>query len=114
MIHVKRFNPETAYTSHEGTILADKVLPEVMPKAPFEHQYGYLMAGGEMGGHAHDTEEIYIVMGGSGSVVVGEETRAVSSGDVVYIPAGQWHTMRCAKDDQEPFLWAALWWEKQA
>lgn len=111
VIDVKRFNPETAYSSHDGTILAEKVVPPSI-NAPFDHQYGYLLNGQSMAGHAHATDEIYIVMSGSGYVMVGGENRAVSVGDVIAIPSGQWHTMMCTEQDQAPFLWAALWWEK--
>lgn len=43
--------------------------------------------------HAHDCEQILIVIGGKGIVATEREQRTVSVGDVVFIPAGQshWH-----------------------
>lgn len=105
----KKFDPAAAYSSHEGTILAADVAPEGV-FAPFEHAYGYLMNSRSMAGHAHPTDEIYLVLAGSGYVILGGQNRAVSAGDTVAIPAGQWHTMLCTDRDQAPFLWAALWW----
>jgi len=110
-IHVRRFNPANASPGHEGTILGSDVLPDSMD-APFWHQYGFLQEKGTaMAGHAHPTDEIYIVLSGTGHVIVGGKTKAVSAGDTVAIPAGEWHTVLCAEDDEAPLLWAALWWD---
>lgn len=106
---ISRFDPLTAKPSHEGTILADAVVPECM-NAPFDHAYGYLMKGRSMMGHAHPTDEIYIVISGSGHVIVGGRNLEVKSGDIVAIPPDTWHTMICTESDNEPFLWAAFWW----
>jgi mannose-6-phosphate isomerase-like protein (cupin superfamily) len=110
-INIKRFDPENATPGHEGTILGSNVLPDSI-SAPFLHQYGYLAERGRtMAGHSHPTDEIYIVLSGTGHVVVGGENCAVRAGDTVAIPAGQWHTMMCADCDEAPLLWAALWWQ---
>jgi mannose-6-phosphate isomerase-like protein (cupin superfamily) len=46
-------------------------------------------------GHAHDDrEEVYIVVRGRGTVVVGDEAFEVRADDVVYIPPGPAHTTR--------------------
>ncbi len=105
----KRFEPEKAVPAHDGTILASGVVPDGYP-APFKHAYGYLMNERTMAGHAHETDEIYIVLEGTGYVVVGGRNRKVSAGDVIAIPPNVWHTMICTQEDQAPFLWAALWW----
>jgi len=109
-IQIAHFDAATAYTSHEGTILAQRVTPEGL-ETPFWHQYGHLTRNRAMAGHAHETDEIYIVMEGSGYVMLGGEVRPVKAGDVVAIPHGVWHTMICTERDCEPFLWAALWWD---
>ena len=106
----KKFDPMNAYRSHEGTILASDVTPEGF-SVPFQHAYGYLLNSGAMAGHAHPTDEIYLVLSGSGYVILGGENRGVSAGDVVAIPPNTWHTMLCTEKDDAPFLWAALWWE---
>lgn len=106
-MNISRFDKNTAFKSHNGTILASDVLPEGMT-APFSHAWGYLENGSEMEGHAHPTNEVYFVFSGSGTVVVGEEKAKVSSGDVIEIPPNAYHTMICDKD--AVLLWAALWW----
>lgn len=105
----KKFDPLKATRSHEGTILASGVVPDGY-EVPFEHAYGYLLNNQTMAGHAHETDEIYIVLEGTGYVTVGGRNRRVSAGDVVAIPPNVWHTMMCTDTDSAPFLWAALWW----
>ena len=44
--------------------------------------------------HYHrQTEEIYLVTKGSGSLEVDGETRKVRPGDAILIPPGAWHTL---------------------
>ena len=44
--------------------------------------------------HYHrETEEIYVVRKGSGTMEVDGDTRQVRPGDAVLIPAGAWHTL---------------------
>lgn len=106
-MNIKHFDKKLAQPAHEGTILADDVLPEGM-KAPFDHAWGYLENNSKMEGHSHPHEEIYIVIRGEGLVHVGEETEKIIPGDVIEIPADEYHTMSCR--DGGPLLWAALWW----
>ncbi|MDD6262357.1 MAG: cupin domain-containing protein [Clostridiales bacterium] len=106
---IKRFDPLFAKPAHGGTILADRVIPEGMNE-PFSHAYGYLLNGRSMMGHAHPTDEIYVVMSGTGHVIVGGRNAKVKTGDVAVIPPDEYHTMLCTEDDAAPFKWAALWW----
>jgi len=108
-MNITRFDKNTAVGGHNNTILASGVLPQGMT-GPFGHAWGYLENGGEMEGHTHPTNEIYLVFAGSGTVVVGDEKAKVSCGDVIEVPADVYHTMIC--DENTHFLWNALWWEK--
>jgi len=107
MINKTRFDKNTAFGSHNDTILASDVLPDKM-SAPFDHAWGYLENGNEMEGHAHPTSEAYFVFSGEGFVVVGEEKAEISGGDVIEIPPNAYHTMICKPNTT--LLWAALWW----
>ena len=95
------FNPMTAASAHENTILAAPVLPAGMP-APFDHAWGYLDKPGEMERHRHPKEEV------TGFVFVDGEEIPVQPGDVVRIPANALHTV--INRGNEELLWAALWW----
>lgn len=109
-LSIKRFDTATAHWGHEGTILASPVIPDGI-RPPFDHAYGYLNCNGTMAGHAHTTDEVYIVFAGSGYCILGGENRPVHAGDVIAIPQNTWHTMLCTDRDNGPFLWAALWWK---
>jgi mannose-6-phosphate isomerase-like protein (cupin superfamily) len=109
-IKIKKFDPLIAGKSNEGTILFAEVIPDGY-KAPFKSAYGYLLNNQTMAGHAHETDEIYIVLSGTGYVTIGEKNREVSVGEVVAIPPNTWHTMMCTNKNKAPFIWAALWWD---
>ncbi len=105
---IRRFVKETAKNAHGGTILSEEFLPEGM-EAPFGAAYGYLQPGGRMEAHKHDDVEIYVILQGSASMTIGQETTRVEPGQVVGIPANRMHTIEPAGD--RPLLWAAIWWE---
>lgn len=53
-----------------------------------------LPVGAAVGRHHHLlTEEVYYVLRGRGSMTVGTQTREVETGDAVFIPRGQTHTL---------------------
>lgn len=104
------FEASKAQPAHEGTILAMPVLPEGI-QAPFGHAWGHLGPHSAMAGHSHATEEVYFVHRGQGVVVVGDEERSVTAGEVIEIPPHTYHTMRNESDGE--LLWFALWWEQR-
>jgi len=56
-------------------------------------------------GHAHDKEEeVYIFLGGSGDMQVGEERFAVNKGDVVLVQGGQFHRVFNTGKDELRFF----------
>ena len=53
-----------------------------------------LPPGASVGRHHHvSTEEVYYILEGSGVMTVGDESRAVSAGDAVFIPRDHAHTL---------------------
>ena len=48
--------------------------------------------------HAHPTHEFYYVTSGRGLMTVGDDTREISQGDLVYIPPDVVHTLRPVSD----------------
>lgn len=60
-----------------------------------------LPVGAAVGRHHHlETEEVYYILSGSGTMQVGDETRAVGSGDAIYIPRNHLHML--TNDGNEP------------
>jgi mannose-6-phosphate isomerase-like protein (cupin superfamily) len=107
MKYLSRFSKETARPSHNGTILADRIISEGM-KTPFGHAWGHMEGKSAMEGHSHPTDEVYIIVSGSGYCEVAGERFAVKQGDVVEIPANAPHTI---ESEEGELLWTAFWWD---
>jgi mannose-6-phosphate isomerase-like protein (cupin superfamily) len=64
-----------------------------------------LQAGGSTQRHYHArTEEIYVLLEGSGEMEVEGDRRRVEPGDAVLIPPGAWHEIRADGDGELRFL----------
>lgn len=63
--------------------------------------------------HHHATDETFIFTAGSGTVRVGDETRTIEVGDVVYIPNGTDHIVTNT-DDSEPLEFVSIYWLQPA
>ena len=50
--------------------------------------------------HAHDSEQVLIVIAGRGIVATDKEERVVAEGDVIHIPAGEKHWHGATKDSE--------------
>ncbi|MCL1994311.1 MAG: cupin domain-containing protein [Spirochaetes bacterium] len=50
---------------------------------------------GSTTGHSHDNmEEIYFVISGEGTMIVGGDEYPIKAGDCLYVPPGEFHTTR--------------------
>jgi len=66
-----------------------------------------LQPGTMLDPHMHpDVEEVYYILEGEAEILVGEETRVVGPGQLVYIPPQQVHTIRPASD--APLRWITI------
>ena len=54
--------------------------------------------------HSHPYDEVYLVREGQALVEVGDETCAVSAGDIVLIPAGSPHKVTTLGDDKTEII----------
>jgi len=64
-----------------------------------------LPANGSTQRHYHArTEEIYVVLEGSGEMEVEGDRRQVAAGDAILIPSGAWHEIRADADAELRFL----------
>jgi mannose-6-phosphate isomerase-like protein (cupin superfamily) len=90
---VKRDQANEIRTPHGSTIypLMDRTTSDIVKCSLAEE---LLPRGAMIGAHHHnETEEIYYILAGSGSMRVGEKVRRVEAGDSVFIPAGSIHTL---------------------
>jgi mannose-6-phosphate isomerase-like protein (cupin superfamily) len=62
--------------------------------------------GSEQPVHVHaDSEQVYVIVRGSGTMTVGDETRRVGPGTLVFIPAGAAHAIR--NDGPDPLTYVS-------
>ena len=52
-----------------------------------------IIGGGAVDPHTHPTHEFYYVLYGHGNMIVGDESREISQGDLVYIPPNVVHSL---------------------
>ena len=96
--------PVTAADLAEVRLLVDRVNVGI---ASVSLAHATVAAGAETVWHClENTDEIYFILSGTGLVFVGPETRTVSSGDTVWIPAGVAQKIRNLGADPLVFLCA--------
>ncbi|NLS75728.1 MAG: cupin domain-containing protein [Chloroflexi bacterium] len=64
-----------------------------LPAERFVLGYVVVQPGGEVPGHAHEQEEVYLALEGRGEIVVGEVTHPLDALSAVYIPSGAYHCL---------------------
>ena len=60
-------------------------------------------------GFHEDEEEVYVILKGEATLVLGEETDTVKAGDTVYVPPKTLHQMHCTSDIPLEYLYFANW-----
>ncbi|VBA43875.1 hypothetical protein LAUMK13_04728 [Mycobacterium innocens] len=102
--NVRHAQPFVAADHSEVRLLVDRLNVGI---ASVSLAHATVAAGSETVWHClENTDEIYFVLSGSGLVFVGSETRAVGSGDTVWIPAGVPQKIRNLGRDPLVFLCA--------
>ncbi len=57
-------------------------------------------SGGGVGGHVNEEVDVIMVgVAGLGVVTVGEEEHRLSAGKLVFVPRGEWRSIRSASDE---------------
>jgi len=59
--------------------------------------------------HWHDEEETFLILSGSGEMIVDGEARAVTKGDVIYLPRCSTHTLKNSHDSEDLEM-LCIWW----
>lgn len=76
---------------------------------PFGSVFGSVPAHSVSKRHAHQDGEMFIVLAGRATVVLGEEERELGPGEVVYLSPFGFHEIRNTHD--EPFDIVSIYWE---
>ena len=93
MLVVNRQHAAVINTPHGSEIrpLVDRTTADIALCSLAEE---VLPPGASVARHHHlATEEVYYILSGSGRMTVGDEERAVASGDAIFIPRGTTHTL---------------------
>ena len=83
----------STYIAHGGG-MARMVLTSNCLKSMEFFAYAVVPPGNELEEHIDPLEEIYFILCGGGLMRVGEDEREVSTGDAVWIPAGDRHSLK--------------------
>ena len=109
LMKIGRFIKSEADKVHGGTLLASDFLPKGV-KAPFGSAWGYMECNSEMELDQHPTKEVYVIIEGTGTMIIDEESEVVGVGDVIAIPPNAKHKL--ITGEESSILFAALWWKQ--
>jgi mannose-6-phosphate isomerase-like protein (cupin superfamily) len=68
----------------------------------------FLPADSDSAPDCHDQEEVMIVLSGTGTVRIGDESATITAGEVVAIPRNQEHVV--GNPNTETLSWFSLYW----
>ena len=104
-MEVRNREQSQAFTTLDGStirVLLDATLGGAREQSLAEAS---LPAGGSTQRHYHArTEEIYVLLEGSGEMEVEGDRRRVAPGDAILIPPGAWHEIRAEATEGLRFL----------
>lgn len=78
---------------------------------PFGSAWAFIAPGEQSAPHAHDEDETFYIVKGSGLMTIDAEIQEVKAGDTVYIPANRNHVLRNTGTDELVFI--TVWWDVQ-
>lgn len=64
-------------------------------------------AGAAQVPHSHEPEQVYVVVAGTGRMLLGDEERDVEAGDLVHVPSGTRHGIANTGDEPIEYVSAA-------
>ncbi len=89
-----------AYITRDGSSIRELMHPAVQGNANQSLAEASVPVGGSTLLHRHrDSEELYHILAGSGSMTLGDEEFAIVPGDTILIPPGVAHCLRNTGDE---------------
>lgn len=80
--------------------------PEDSPSRNLKMGHTIIYPTGKTTGHAHDDmEEVYYVLSGRGTMVVGDDEFPIQQGDAFYVPFGEYHVTYNTGNQPLTILW---------
>lgn len=109
---VKKLDRENAIVEYGVPTQRNFPWKGVVEEMPFGSMWGLLAPGMKTDLDVHDENETVVITQGRGHLTVGEETREVASGDIVFIPPNITHTLENTSDEELVALF--VYWDTPA
>jgi len=94
MIYSRRKNSEP-YITRDGSLIRELMHPSIHENQSQSLAEATIKPGQQTATHRHiQSEEIYYIQQGKGTIFVGDERRDVAAGDSIAIPATTFHSIR--------------------
>lgn len=90
-VDVKNVKPLVFGESYESRMILDHVITGRDDVIQINH--GTVKAGYALGGAAHEEDEIYYILSGTGKLRLDDEIIDIAGGQVIFIPAGCFHAL---------------------
>ena len=90
-VDVKNVTPLVFGESYESRMILDHVITGRDDVIQINH--GTVKAGYALGGAAHEEDEIYYILSGTGKLRLDDEIIDIAGGQVIFIPAGCFHAL---------------------
>lgn len=102
------FNKGNSRNTGKLDILTSHMLisPQSSSTKNLSVQISTIPRGSEQPIHAHEPEQCYYIINGTGLMMIEDETREVSSGDAIYIPPNKKHGIKNVGDTALAYLTA--------
>ena len=108
-MHIQSLDPEKMFEAYG--IKVQMVYPwEGVVEPPFGAAWSVVEPGGQTKHHAHQEGETFFFVKGQGRVQIGDDTRDVKAGDVVFQPPFHQHTL-VNTSESEDLVFLSCWWE---
>jgi mannose-6-phosphate isomerase-like protein (cupin superfamily) len=105
---IRSFDPDALRPAHDGTILAQGVFGAKEIGAPFGCAFGVLKPGMQQKPERSPVAKIYYLRCGTATMQIEDEVQTLRAGDVLFIPANAYHSIR--NDSDEECSTFAIWW----
>lgn len=108
-MQIRTLDKSKMVPAHEGTIFAQAGFGGSEIKAPFGTAWGYLKPGMQQKPESVEISKLYLILEGQAEMTIGDETSQLKKGDLLYIPAGSFHTIKNPGPDD--LITFAIWWK---
>ena len=107
---IRKFNRATLESEPEHVLFRDIYPWDAIEETPFGASLAVIEGGGQTMVHSHHPAETFVICQGQGTMTIGEETSAVSAGDVIYLPPQSVHNL---KNDSatDSLMFLSVFWD---